>query len=309
MSASGSGRIEGEVVLGLGMMVAGLLIVPSLDALAKLLALHLPPLEVALMRFVVQTAMVAAFALISGRSGELWTPNMVGQLIRGAALAVTTLLFFCGLSVMPLADTVAITFIEPILLTALSALILQEHVAFRRWIACLVGLVGALTIVRPSFAIFGLNALFPLGAAFTFACYHLLTRHLAGKATLIGAQFTTGMAGIFVLGPVLVFTTETGFAHQIGVMPGLNDVPYLIGMGLVSVVAHSLILKAYDRAPAAVLAPFGYLEIVSATALGYLIFGDFPGWPTWIGVGLIVGSGLYTVLREHQDMQTLDSAA
>jgi drug/metabolite transporter (DMT)-like permease len=306
MTTTVSGRVEGEVLLGLAFMVTGMLIVPSLDACAKLLALHMPPLEVALARFVVQGGMIVLYAITRSRTRELWPGQIIWQLLRGVALAVTTLLFFAGLAVMPLADTVAITFVEPILLTALSALILREPVAPRRWIACGIGLLGGLTIVRPSFAIFGLNALFPLGAAFSFSIYHLITRHLAGKATLIGAQFTTGVAGTVVLGAALLMTSFTGFAGQVAVMPGMEDVPLMLGMGLVSVVAHTLVLQAYDRAPAVVLAPFGYLEIVSATLLGYLIFNNFPAWPTWIGIALIVGSGLYTIIGEHQDMRPIE---
>ncbi len=287
-------------------MVVAMLIVPSLDAFAKLLARHVPPLEVALARFAVQTALVGGYGLVVGRARDLWPAQVGGQLLRGLALATTTLLFFAGLSVMPMADCIAITFVEPILLTALSAALLKERVDLRRWIGCGIGLVGGLFIVRPSFALFGANALFPLGAALSFACYHLLTRHLAGQATVIGAQFTTGLAGTLALAPVLTVTSLTGFAGQVAVLPGVADLPMMLGMGLVSVVAHTLVLQAYDRAPAVVLAPFGYLEIVSATILGFAIFGDFPAWPTWIGVGLIVGSGLYTILREHQDLRPIE---
>ena len=306
MTGRAPGRVDGEVLLGLGLMVVAMLIVPTLDAFAKILSRHVPALEVALARFVVQGAIMAAIAAATGRLRDLWPGSIGGQFARGIALAVTSLMFFAGLSAMPMADCIAITFIEPILLTGLSALILGEQVGLRRWVACGVGLVGALFIVRPSFAIFGVHALYPLGAAMSFAVYHLLTRHLAGKATVMGAQFLTGLSGTVVLAPALLACSALDIAGQTIVVPRGYDVPLMLGMGVISLVAHTLVLQAYDRATAAVLAPFGYLEIVSATALGYLIFGEFPGWPTWIGVALIVGSGIYAIMREHQEMQPIE---
>ena len=306
MTASAPGRVDGEVLIGLGLMVVAMLIVPSLDACAKLLSARLPALEVALARFAMQALLMGGYAVIVGRARDLWPGQLWGQFLRGLALAVTSLAFFAGLSAMPMADCIAITFVEPILLTGLSAVFLKEPVGLRRWVACGVGLVGGLIIVRPSFAIFGLHALYPLGAALSFAIYHLLTRHLAGQATVIGAQFLTGVSGTLVLAPSLAVASWFGLAGQDFVMPVAGELELMLLIGLISVVAHTLVLQAYDRAPATVLAPFGYLEIVSATILGYLIFGDFPGWPTWVGVALIVGSGLYTILREHQLMQPIE---
>jgi len=296
------------IYAGLALMVLAMLAVPSLDAFAKLLARHMPPLEIAVGRFAVQLVMVAAYALATGRARELVPDRLVPQLLRGVALAFTTLMFFTGLRVMPMADAIAIVFIEPVILTAFCAVFLKEKVVARRWVACGIGLIGGLVIVRPSLAIFGVNALFPLGSAVCFACYHLLNRHLAGRSSVIGAQFTTSIAGCVVLAPALLVTSALAVDGQTAILPLGSDLPLFIGMGLVSVLSHSLILMAYDRVAAIVLAPFGYLEIVSATLLGYVIFGDFPAWPTWIGITLIVGSGLYSIIREHQDMQPMEPA-
>ncbi|MDR3376319.1 MAG: DMT family transporter [Ancalomicrobiaceae bacterium] len=291
--------VHSEVVVGLGIMVIAMLTAPGIDAFAKLLTRHMPAVEVALVRFAVQAALVASIALLTGRLGELRPQNLGGQMARGAALAATSILFFSALKVMPLADALAITFVEPLILTAMSALILNEPVTRRQWGACGIGFLGALVIVRPSFAIFGLDALYPLAAAITFAAYHLLTRRLAGQSTIIGAQFITGIAGIVVIGPVLTLTSSFNIAGQIAVPLIASDLPFIIGIGIISFFSHAMTLMAYERAPANVLAPFGYLEIVSATFLGYVLFGDFPAWPTWIGIALIIGSGIFIVMGEH----------
>ncbi|MDR3495859.1 MAG: DMT family transporter [Ancalomicrobiaceae bacterium] len=288
-----------EVLVGLGIMTAAMLTAPGIDAIAKLLTHHMPAVEVALVRFSVQATIVAVLALATGRFNELRPQRLAVQMLRGAALAATSVLYFSALKIMPLADALAITFVEPLILTALSAVILKEPVTRRQWLGCGIGFVGALVIVRPSFAIFGLNALLPLAAAFTFAAYHLLTRRLAGSSTVIGAQFTTGIAGVVVIGPVLMLTSGFDVAGQVAVTPLASDLPLILGVGVISIISHAMTLMAYDRAPANVLAPFGYLEIVSATFLGYVLFGDFPAWPTWIGIALIIGSGIFIVMGEQ----------
>ncbi len=294
-----AGERSRTVVRGIAIMTVAMLIVPSMDVLAKLLTHEMPALEVAFGRFVGQLAAAAVVAIAVGEGRRLIPPSLPGHVLRGLFLAATSLMFFSALATMPLTDALAIAFAEPMILTAVSPWLLGETVGWRRWAACGVGFLGTLMIIRPSFEQFGLTALLPLGAAFTFAGYHVMTRRLSGQGSLVAIQFVTGVVGTAALGAVLLVVEAGGWATQAAVMPSGLGWIWFLGIGVLSFLTHGMIVKAFEFAPAAVLAPFGYLEIVSATILGFLIFGDFPEPPTWGGIALIIASGLYIVHRER----------
>ena len=185
-------------------------------------------------------------------------------------------------------------------MTALSTVVLGERVGWRRWLAVAVGFVGALFIIRPSWAVFGTVALLPLGAAFLFAGYLLLTRRLRVEGSLLAAQFITGVAGTVALAFSLLAAGAVNPAEMRAVLPNGIQWLQMLGVGAVSFLAHGLVVLAFRHAPAATLAPLNYLEIVSATLLAYLVFGDFPAPPVWLGIAIIVGSGLYVAHRERR---------
>lgn len=304
MTARVHARVEGEVVIGIVMMSASALIVPGLDAIAKYLSIRIPALELAFLRFLVSAVVIALFAAFTGQMRTLWPRQALLQLLRGVAIGVTSVFFFAAVKIMPIADALALAYIEPVLVIILSAFVLGEPAGRKRWIACLIGLVGTLVIVRPSIAVFGWQALLPLASAISFALYHLSNRALAGQATISGALFMTSLGGTLSLGPALALTTAFGLAGQIGVIPDVEASLFILAMVVIALVAHALVLMAYNRAGAAVLAPLGYLELISATILGYLFFDTLPSWPTWIGMALIAGGGVYSILVErHQERQ------
>lgn len=288
-----------SILRGIVIITIAMLIVPSMDTLAKVLTRSMPGIEVAFVRFVGQLLVAGVVGLAIGEGRRLIPPHPLGHVVRGLFLAATSLLFFSALAVMPLTDALAIAFAEPMILTALSPIFLGETIGWRRWAACGVGFLGTLIIIRPSFQQFGHVALLPLGAAFTFAGYHIMTRRLAGHGGLTAVQFTTGLVGSVALGVALAVVSGTGLLTAPVVWPQGWGWAIFFAIGILSFVTHGMIVMAYSHAPAAVLAPFGYLEIVSATALGFLVFGDFPDRPTWVGIGLIVASGLYIVHRER----------
>ena len=288
-----------SIVRGITIMTAAMLIVPSMDVLAKVLTRSMPAMEVAFARFVGQLLVATLVGLAIGEGRRLMPPNPAGHLLRGLFLAATSLLFFTALATMPLTDALAIAFAEPMILTAVSPWLLGETVGWRRWAACGVGFVGTLIIIRPSFEQFGTTALLPLAAAFTFAGYHVMTRRLSGQGTLTAVQFTTGLIGTIALGIGLAISANAGWLSGPVVWPQGWSWVIFLSIGIISFVTHGMIVTAFGHAPAAVLAPFGYLEIVSATALSFLVFGDFPDRPTWAGIALIVASGLYIVHRER----------
>ena len=265
-------------------MTAAMLVLPLMDVLAKLLGQVMSPVQVTLSRFLVQSVLALIAALLLANPGTLVPPRIDLHVARGLCLAGATLAFFT----------------EPMILTALSTIFLGERVGWRRWSAVLVGFLGALFIIRPSWAAFGFYAALPLGAALLFAGYLLLTRRLSEDGSMLAAQFVTGISGTIVLGGLLLLGTMAGTTGMSASLPRGIEWSYLFGIGVISFIAHGLVVLAFQRAPASVLAPFNYLEIVSATALAYAVFGDFPGGSTWIGIALIAASGIYIAHREHR---------
>jgi drug/metabolite transporter (DMT)-like permease len=287
-----------SVLRGISIMTVAMLVVPAMDVAAKYLTTEMPALEVAFGRFVGQLVAATIVGVAVGEGRRLIPPRLGGHVVRSLFLAATSLIFFTALATMPLTDALAIAFAEPMILTAVSPWLLGETVGWRRWSACAVGFLGTLMIIRPSFEQFGVTALLPLASACTFAGYHVMTRRLAGAGSLVAVQFVTGAVGTVALGAVVVGAVAADLLTQPVTMPSGLSWVWFFAIGVISFVTHGMIVRAFEHAPAAVLAPFGYLEIVSATILGFLVFGDFPEAPTWAGIAVIVASGLYIVHRE-----------
>ncbi|MEP3280608.1 MAG: DMT family transporter [Stappiaceae bacterium] len=285
---------------GIGLMSVAMLVIPVMDIMAKYLSSTIAPLEVTLARFFFQSVIAFLFVVLGPGLDVLRGTALVPQLARGLFLAGASLLFFIAIKYMPVANALAIFFVEPMILTALSAVFLKESVGWRRWAAVAVGLVGALTILRPGVADFGWPALLPLGTALLFALYLLFTRRLSADGSMLAIQFYTGISGTAFLGVLLIGTTFFSIPGAMATVPDLSELGMMIAIGAISFSCHGLIVLAFARAAASVLAPLTYIEIVSATLLGFIVFGDFPDTLTWVGIGLIVLSGLYIAHRERQ---------
>ena len=283
---------------GVLLMVVGVLLLPGIDAIAKGLSASISAGQVTWSRFFFQSLLLLPFALRAGQlrvRGLLWVHG-----VRGVMIAVATLLFFASLAQLPLADAIAIFFVEPLILTLLCAVFLGERVGWRRLLAVVAGFGGALIIIRPSFAAFGLTALLPLGAALAFAVYLVLTRFLVRRDSAITLQFYAGIFGCLTMSGALLLGAVADVPVLAVVRPSLGEWLLLGLLGLVATTGHMLIVHAVRRVGASIVAPFQYMEIISATLLGLVIFGDFPDPVTWIGVGIIIGAGLYVYVRERR---------
>ena len=271
---------------------------PGIDVLAKSLADELPALQIAFSRFAFQAAMMtaAALAILPRRALRLQHPHLL--FIPGASIAAATLCLVAALVHLPIADALAIFFVEPLVLTLLAVLILGERIGWRRVLAILAGLVGAILVIRPNFLAFGLPALNPLGTALFFSFYVVISRRLVadlGPAVLL---MYTGYAGMAVLGVTMLAGWSLGFDDATPVLPTLDQWIRLAGIGFVATTGHLMLTAALRHLAASHVAPFQYLEIVSGTLLGYAFFGDFPDLMSWLGIVVIVGSGLFVYWRE-----------
>jgi drug/metabolite transporter (DMT)-like permease len=173
-------------------------------------------------------------------------------------------------------------------------------VGWRRRLAVAAGFVGALIVIRPSYGVFGPIALLPLAAASLFAVYLLLNRRLARFDTPLTMQFSAGVAGTLTMTLLLPLGAALG---EENLTPSAGDAwawTLMASIGLLATFGHLMVVQAFRAAPASLLAPFQYLEIVSATILGYALFGDFPDPWKWLGIAIIVASGVYVFWRESR---------
>lgn len=276
-----------------------MLIIPVLDVFAKLLGGTLDPVEVTFMRFVVQALLMAPFVIYL----KLWRipqGTLILQSARGILLAVATVCFFGALQHLPLAEAISIFFVQPIILTIISALFLGEPIRARRIIAIIIGLIGTVIILQPSILAFGKPALYPLGSAVAMALYMAVTRKISGQVHPFQMQFIVGIVAMAFLGAVLIIGGAFGLPGTDFIIPNSLQILWILGMGLAATIGHAFIVWAMANAPASLLAPFAYVEIIGATSLGFLVFGDVPADSTILGVGIIIASGVYLFHRERK---------
>ena len=280
------------------MMIGAMLMLPGIDAIAKWLSGTVSSGQVTWSRFFFQIILMAPLLLKTRGPWLTWALPL--HAARGMMIATATLFFFSGLAYLPLADAIAIFFIEPLLVTLLSVLFFREVIHWRRITAICTGFIGALIIIRPTFAEIGYAALYPVGAALCFSGYILLTRRLVRYEDPIRLQFFAGVFGCLVMSIALGY----GSANEIGILsvvwPDPQQWLLLALLGVIATACHLLVTYAYRLASISILAPFQYVEIIGATILGLVIFGEFPDAVTWLGIAVIVGSGIYVFHRESR---------
>ncbi|WP_297770018.1 DMT family transporter [uncultured Roseovarius sp.] len=286
--------------LGILLMVGFCVLAPLQDSFAKLIGGDIAVGQVAATRFLFQAGLLLPLALTFGWLHRPARAELGLHLVRSVLLLVATGCFFTALRFMPIADAIAIFFVEPFILTLLGGLLLGEPVGPRRYIACGVGFAGALLIIRPSFQDVGAVALLPVVTAGCFAIYMILTRRMATRMHPITLQVYTGLAALVLATPILWAFDGSGVEPLDPAWPTGPVLWFLVGLGVVATLSHVCLSFALSLAPASLLAPLQYLEIVAATVLGFYIFGDLPDAMSFAGIALIVASGLYVFLRERQ---------
>jgi drug/metabolite transporter (DMT)-like permease len=280
-----------ERLVGIALMCAALFCFSGLDASAKWLGQDLPTLQVVFARY------LGAMLLVCAVVNPVTTPGVVRsrrpalQVLRSLFLLGSTLLNFLALRWLQLAETMAIMFSTPFLVALIAGPLLGERVGPRRLAAIVVGFLGVLVVVRPGLEGFQPASLLSLGAAFSNALYGVTTRMLAGTDSSRTTLLYSGLAGLAVTAPIAPFVWEAPASALAWAA--------LAGLGALGAVGHWLLILAHARAPASVLSPYFYTQIVWMLALGWLIFGDLPDAGTLVGAFIVVGSGLYLIARER----------
>jgi drug/metabolite transporter (DMT)-like permease len=291
-------------------MASAMIVLPVMDAIAKYMAVFegMSPGQVTFYRFFFQLACTLPLLLVMFGKAAVSARRPWVNLLRGGLHAAASLLFFVAVKYMPLADVFAIYFVEPFMLTALSAFFLGDKVGWRRWLAILIGFGGAMIVIQPSFEIFGLKALLPVACAFLYALYLFMNRAVGEADSPLTMQTMAGIGGTIFMTAALWFGAAQGAEDFVPSLPASwLGLVLLLLLGTISGYAHMLVVRAFRLAPLSLLAPFQYFEIISATVLGYAIFGDFPNLSKWIGILIIVGSGLFIIWRERVQARSTKS--
>jgi S-adenosylmethionine uptake transporter len=297
-----------DVSFGLTLMVIAVLISPLIDIFAKLAITTVPSAQITAVRFVLQMIFILPIVIVRGTLFDLTWKKTGLHMLRGGLLVVTMLSFITTLKAMEVADAIAIFFVEPIILTILGSIFLKETIGWRRYTACGVGFFGALLVIQPSMQEVGWIALLPIVSAFGLAVFLLVTRMVAQNEDPWSMQFYAGVWGALFCGILLYIGDGTGSEIFDPVIPDMTASLYLLGVGVTATISGVLGVYAYRAAPASVLAPLQYLEIVSATIFGWLVFGHLPDALKWLGIAIIIGSGLYIIWRERQVNKTASIA-
>ena len=288
-----------RILAGVALMLGFCITAPLLDVAAKLASSSVPVGQITTARFVIQCVLMAPVVWLMGLSLRVARGLWLALVIRSSLLFVSTFCFIAAIRVMPLADALAIVFVAPFIVLLVGKFYLGEDVGPRRVGAALVGFVGVLFVIQPSFSAFGAVALFPLGTAVGFAFYILVTRGLSRQVHPVSLQFYTGLIASVLCVPILMMAQGRGSVLLDPVWPEGIAWTWLFGVGFFATVSHMMMTYALSLAPSATLAPLQYLELPVATLLGYLVFGDFPNTLTLTGIAIIIGAGLYMIHRER----------
>lgn len=275
--------------LGIAAAFVAFALFTMMDTTVKWMSAGYPLHQIVMTNALVALVPVLALVARAGTWRGLATRRPLLHLVRGVIGVGGAYGAFFAYSRMPLADAYAILFASPLFITALSAIVLKEPVGWRRWTAVAVGFVGVLVMLRPGAGVVGLGALGALVGAFSFSTGVLLVRWAGQRESALAFVFYTNV--VIALGGASLL--PTGF-----VMPSLPDLALMTVAGLLNGTAMLLVVAAFRWAPAAVVAPFQYTQMLWGVLLGYLVWGDVPDRALLVGGGIVIASGLYILHRE-----------
>jgi drug/metabolite transporter (DMT)-like permease len=264
---------------------------PIMDGFAKHLSSTLPVLQITWSRYFFTIVITLPIMLLFFRKNLTWTEQPKLQLIRGLLLFCANILFFYSISIISLAKAITLAFIAPLIVTALSPFLLGEKVGYKRWAAVITGFIGSLIVIRPGFVELNLASIAALGTGVLYGFYLIITRKLHDSDNPLLTLLLTGIVGA-VLGSLIMPT--------VWVSPTITEWYMMFAIGFFASLGHLFIILSLRYADASKLAPFGYFEIVTSIIIGYYFFNHFPDSWTFLGLFIIISSGIYIFRREHK---------
>ena len=268
----------------------GWMFLPVMDGFAKYLSDDLPILQITWARYFFTVAFVFPIMLFFYKKQLVWSDKPKLQIFRGLILLSANICFFYAISVISLAKALTLAFIAPLIVTAFSPILLGEKVGFRRWAAVAVGFIGSLIVIRPGFLEFNLASMAALATGFFYGFYLIITRKLSTSDNPLLTLLITGMVGALLVSLIIPFYW---------VKPTLNQWSLMAGIGVFACIGHLFLILSLKYADASKLAPLGYTEIIPNVIIGYYFFSELPDNWTYLGLFIIVLSGLYISRREY----------
>mgnify|MGYP005748340649 FL=1 len=263
---------------------------PIMDGFAKYLSSDLPVLQITWARYFFTVSFTLPIMFFFFRKNLVWTDKPKLQLIRGLILLTANVCFFYSISIISLAKALTLAFIAPLIVTAFSPIFLGEKVGFRRWSAVIIGFIGSMVVIRPGFVEINLASLAALGTGVMYGFYLIITRKLSSSDNPLLTLLLTGVVGAIIISFVMPF---------VWIKPTLNQWSMMAAIGVFACIGHLFIILSLKYADASKLAPFSYFEIVTNIIIGYYFFSDFPDKWTFIGLFIIILSGIYISRREN----------
>lgn len=286
---------------GIALMCAAVALFAVLDTTAKYLNTQMDALQIAWGRYTSAFVLTLIVSNPFTHTGLLRTGNVKLQLTRSVLLVASTVLNFLALRWMQLDEVLSIIFTFPFIVAMASGPLLSEWLGWRRWAAICFGFGGVLLITRPGFAEFQPAALFSLAATTCYGFYAVITRIVSRVDSNQTSLFYSNLIGALIMLPVIPFVWQTPENWIITLM--------MIATGVLGSAGHFCLISGHKLAPASVLSPFIYTQLLWVVILGYLVFDHVPNGWTLAGAGMVVGSGLYLLYRERQVGRSTTSEA
>jgi len=266
------------------------IVLPFMDTIAKYLSAELSFFQITWARYFFTIFWTLPFMFFFFRKNLSWSQNIKLQIFRGLTLFSANICFFYSISVVSMAKALTLAFVAPLVTTAISPIFLNEKVGIRRWSAVLIGFIGCLVVIRPGFLEFNLATIAALGTGCFYGIYLVITRKLHSTDNPLLTLLLTGVVG---------FIIASFFVPIVWINPTPTQWSWLALMGIFACLGHILLIYSLRFADASKLAPFGYFEIITNIILGYYVFKDFPDVWTFIGLFIIISSGVYVFSRER----------
>ena len=263
---------------------------PIMDGFAKYLSSELPVLQITWARYFFTVVFTLPLMLFFFKKYLVWTDKPKLQLVRGLILLTANISFFYSISVISLPKALTLAFVAPLVVTAFSPFFLGESVGYKRWTAVIIGFIGSLVVIRPGFVEINLASLAALGTGIMYGFYLIITRKLSTSDNPLLTLLLTGVVGALI---------ATIFMPFLWVSPNFNQWFIMAAIGLFACIGHLFIILSLKYADASKLAPFSYFEIVTNIIIAYYFFSDFPDSWTFLGLFIIVFSGIYISRREN----------